>query len=149
MDALSLLDQANASGLDIELAGDDLVLKGPRSCSSLVVEIGKRKQEVIVELRARASTVAPVTWNHLAGQRWSEGSSTPGLDVPADWRWDVASWPIQRWIDWRRRGDIRVEPSSKLAEIRAAERRAFDELLSSETNIVTDHSSAANKETTL
>ena len=67
----------------------------------------------------------------------------PMLDVPADdWRWTVANWPPDRWSVWRRRvAEILAEadelvliedradsPRADAEEIRAAERRAFEEL---------------------
>jgi hypothetical protein len=67
----------------------------------------------------------------------------PMLDVPAnDWRWAVANWPHDRWALWRRRVAVILAEADELVliedredvpradaeEIRAAERRAFDEL---------------------
>jgi hypothetical protein len=75
------------------------------------------------------------------------GSSpdSPEIDIPADdWRWTVANWPHERWSAWRRRvttilavadelvlmEDREDAPRADVEEIRAAERRAFDELTS-------------------
>jgi hypothetical protein len=75
------------------------------------------------------------------------GSSpdSPMLDVPGeDWRWAVANWPHDRWSDWRRRvtailteadaerttedGGDSALVDDRSDEIRAAGRRAFDEM---------------------
>ncbi len=140
MDGLTLLEQATASSLHVEIAGDELLLKGPRSCSALVEEIGRRKAEVIAELRARATTDDPAAWTTLAARRWGGADSTPGLDVPPDWRSDLASWPPERWLAWRKRCNALIPPKAKPAEVRAAERQAYDETnLTPSTNPPSDN----------
>jgi hypothetical protein len=65
------------------------------------------------------------------------------LDVPCDdWRWTVANWHHEQWSVWRARvtailaeadelvlmEDREDAPRADVEEIRAAERRAFDEM---------------------
>ena len=65
----------------------------------------------------------------LDAQRWGDADATPGVDVPADcWRWRVANWPIDRWLAWHRRAGELVRPGDDAGAIRAAQRRAYDEL---------------------
>ena len=69
-----------------------------------------------------------LTWNRMAGLRWSGASSARGVEVQVDWRWEVATWPIATWLTWRRRCDELMPERAKLAEIRAVERRAYEEM---------------------
>jgi hypothetical protein len=64
------------------------------------------------------------------------------LEAPPDWRWSVANWPHDRWVAWRQRVTAILAEADELVlmegredapradaeEIRAAERRAFDEM---------------------
>ena len=59
MDGVNLLDRATVAGLDVAVVGNDLVIKGPRSCADLVSEIASRKAEIVAELRTRSSPEAP------------------------------------------------------------------------------------------
>ena len=81
MDVLTLLDRVTAAGLRVELRGGELVMTGPRSCSALAAEMGRRKAEVLAELASRAEA-ASVGWEALAAQRWGDADESPGIDVP-------------------------------------------------------------------
>ena len=82
MDGLTLLDRATVAGLRVELRGDDLVLTGPRSCCALAAEMGRRKAEVLDELRQRSAGVDPVDWTIIAAQRWGGADDSSSIDVP-------------------------------------------------------------------
>jgi hypothetical protein len=66
----------------------------------------------------------------------SEGS----IDIPRNWRSILGTWPIERWIEWRRRsGEIQAAElrSPTVESIDAADRRAFDELRAGASNAET------------
>jgi hypothetical protein len=51
MDAVGLLERAEAAGLKVTTNGDKLVVRGPRSAEALALELIKNKPEVIEVLR--------------------------------------------------------------------------------------------------
>lgn len=68
-------------------------------------------------------------WNRLAGERWGDASRSPGIVIPADhWRWEVACWPIAKWLRWHRRSDEILPVRNKVAEIEAADYQAYCEM---------------------
>ncbi len=88
-----------------------------------------------VEPTAAAPTPDPqalanaLTWNRLSGQRWGPGTRAPGIEIPAGgWRWEVACWPIDRWLVWNRRVTELTPTGADVAAIEAAQRQAYDEL---------------------
>ena len=145
MDGLTLLERAKDYGFAISLKGGDLVIKGPRSCSALVDEIGRHKYEVMAALRDREAMARAATWNRLAGERWGDATPSPAIDIPTSWRWEVACWPIAKWTQWKRRSDelLATEPAVDLGpepdpdalakaradRVEAIERRAYDEMV--------------------
>lgn len=71
------------------------------------------------------------TWEEARELRWGPaiGDPEPGLDVvPSDWRWTVACWSHDRWVEWRRRSGEMQPPSPTVEQIRDADRRAYEEL---------------------
>ena len=50
MDAMTLLDQAQAAGLSVKAAGDKLVIKGPRSAEALAQQLLEHKTELMAIL---------------------------------------------------------------------------------------------------
>ncbi len=77
----------------------------------------------------RATTQAPTppTWAELSTQRWADAS--PGIAIPDDsWRWEVAQWPIDRWLRWHRRANELMLANSDASTIRAVQRLAFEQV---------------------
>ncbi len=73
----------------------------------------------------------PPTWEELSALRWGPavGDTTPGIDVPRDWRWDVANLPPETWSRWRAlSGELRagLEGEPTADDIRAADHMAYD-----------------------
>jgi hypothetical protein len=63
-------------------------------------------------------------------ERWGPAleDDAPSIDIPRDWRWDVAGWPHEQWVEWRHRA-AELQPSNPTAEqIRAAEHLAYVEM---------------------
>ena len=148
MEGLTLLKRAHDSGLTIALKGGDLIIQGPKSRSALVDEIARHKPEVVAALREREALAKAAAWNRLAGERWGDASAAPGIVVPSDhWRWEVACWPIARWLVWHRRVDelLATEPEieagpepdpdamaqaqARAERAEACQRRAYDEMI--------------------
>lgn len=74
------------------------------------------------ELRARLA---------LNRQGVIEAIEDEPIVIPHDWRSTLGTWPIDRWIHWRRRsGEIQAEAGGPVTVevIEAADRRAFDEM---------------------
>ena len=129
MEDLTLLGHAAASGLKIEAEGRELVITGPSSCSALVAEIARRKEEVLVELQARATIAETDPWPDLASQRWGGADASPGIDVPVDsWRWEVARWPVARWLAWNRRVAELMPAKADASTIRGVQRLAVEQI---------------------
>ena len=129
MDGLTLLGRARSAGLAVEAQGSRLVVRGPRSLEPIARELLERKDEILAAL-AQHTGLSPA-WDDLSRQRWgpSVGDPTPGIEIPADhWRRTVARWPHVRWSSWRSRVGELLEPGASGNEIKAAERRAFEEL---------------------
>ena len=132
MDGVTLLDRAAAAGLRVVVVGDDMIIRGPRSCVDLVAQIREHKEEVAAELAARAEA-NPSAWETLATQRWGGADASPGIDIPATgWRWEVANWPIDRWLAWHRRVGELITPGADATAIREAQRRAYHEAVAAE-----------------
>ncbi len=79
----------------------------------------------------RKKSPAAAQWDALSALRWGPGlaDDEPPIDVPRDWRWDVANWPPGRWSRWRAlSGELLAgqddEPTAD--DIRAADRVAYD-----------------------
>lgn len=79
----------------------------------------------------RTKSPAEPEWEALSALRWGPavGDTTPGIDVPHDWRSAIASWPHGRWSRWRAlAGELLAgqddEPTAE--DIRAADHLAFD-----------------------
>ena len=58
MDALSLLAEARAAGLDVRVDGDRLVVRGPKTAEPLVRRLGEAKADVIALLDPAARVAA-------------------------------------------------------------------------------------------
>ena len=82
MDVVTLLDRATSAGLRLSIAGDDLVIRGPRSAAALVAEIGRRKAEILAALGDGPGAVPD--WSTLCAQRWAGADESPGIDIPVD-----------------------------------------------------------------
>lgn len=70
-------------------------------------------------------------WEALSAQQWGPGltDDESSIDALRDWRWEVASWPHERWVRWRRLATdllegLEEEPTAE--NIRAADRMAYD-----------------------
>ena len=92
MDALTLLGRARAARLQVRAAGDELVVRGPRSQAGLVRELFEHKAEVLAALRVAEPrdhldpfTAAVV--DRFGGQVLAEGEGPRPEDVaPVDLR---------------------------------------------------------------
>ena len=85
-------------------------------------------------------------WSDLSSRHWGDADDAPGIDIPADnWRWEVACWPVARWLIWKRCVDelLATEPPVDLGpepdpgelalaraeRIGSIERRAYEEMV--------------------
>ena len=69
------------------------------------------------------------TWAELLAQRWGDADASPGIDVPVDsWRWEVANWPIERWLEWNRLVDELRPAGANAAMIKAVQRLAYERI---------------------
>jgi hypothetical protein len=53
----------------------------------------------------------------------------PAIDIPPNWRWDLAHWPHERWSRWRRYvGEFleSLDEHADVEDIRTAERAAYE-----------------------
>lgn len=71
MHGLNLLTRAAVVGLRVTLAGDQLVIRGLRSCSLPVAEVGRRWEVVVAQPRAWTMVAQPDTRLALVAQRWT------------------------------------------------------------------------------
>jgi hypothetical protein len=82
VDVLALLRRASEAGLRVEPAGNNLVVRGPRSAEPVVKLLAENKVEVLAALVPNiheAELVAPAPWfNRVILQAESE----PGLSMP-------------------------------------------------------------------
>ena len=77
---MTFLEQAEAAGLAVDIAGDQLVVRGPRSAEPLVHKLLANKAAIMAELAIRASRKEPRS--DLAGTI----AEAPALDGDAELR---------------------------------------------------------------
>ena len=131
MEGMILLEHANASGLRVQVSGDELILTGPSSCNELAEKILREKPSVLAALRERDAMARAAAWNRLAGERWGDASRSAGIVIPAEgWRYEIAHWPVDKWLAWHRRSTEILPVRTKVAEIEAADLQAYNELVS-------------------
>lgn len=51
-----------------------------------------------VEARVQSRAATGIDWPPT----WLRRPTEPAIDVPLDWRCEVAHWPHDRWVRWRR-----------------------------------------------
>jgi hypothetical protein len=74
VDALALLAEAHAAGLEVHAEGDRLVVRGPKSAEALVLQLLDRKVEVMELLAPPAPAGPPIGTCRKCGE-----PSAPGL----------------------------------------------------------------------
>jgi hypothetical protein len=107
VDGLSLLAEARLAGLSVAAEGDRLVIRGPRKAEVVALRLIDHKGEVLAGLRRVPAGDTSLPGPIDPGLIWVNPSSyapaEPVLD-PARHRWrsEVAGWPHERWVRWRR-----------------------------------------------
>ncbi len=104
MDGLALLSEATAAGLTVQIDGDRLVIRGPRSADAIARALLKHKMEVMAILRFGSWVPRPDTRSRLGWQSpdalvpWPawEDLPEPPESVPADATARACWWCGQR-----------------------------------------------------
>jgi hypothetical protein len=91
MDALALLAEAQAAGLRLEVAGESLVVRGPKSAEPIVHRLREQKPAVLALLRSRAASPAdekpgpPLSAYREVLRRWwaltAQGAEADAVEV--------------------------------------------------------------------
>jgi hypothetical protein len=81
MDGLTLLRQAHDVGLQLEAAGDKLLIRGPKRAEPVVKLLAEHKAEVMAALadNAHEAELAPSPWFERA---LPSAAGAPGLEQP-------------------------------------------------------------------
>lgn len=69
MEVLTLIGQARAAGLTVEVEGDTLIVSGPPDAAPLAQQLGQCKADVIAALRTRSRKDDPVRWGSASSRR--------------------------------------------------------------------------------
>ncbi len=155
MSPLALMAHARVRGLRISAEGGVLVCEGPLSAMtpSLRAELAAAKGPLLALLRATADTAdgcylvppdadpdadIPAVAEDIPGptdrgqiwinpEAYSEVHWPPRREADA-WRWEVACWPHDRWVAWRRRSTELQPPWPRAAVIAEADYVAYLEV---------------------
>jgi hypothetical protein len=105
MDVLRLLNHARAVGLRVEVAGDKLVVHGPKRAEGVVQLLAEHKIEVLaalspeaIEARRWGERYTARTFEWLIGDRnWAEAKQLAWGDLENEWHEQHG----QRWPAWQ------------------------------------------------
>jgi hypothetical protein len=62
MDGMTLLQEARAAGLAVNVEGDKLVIRGPRRAEAVAMRLLKYKPDVLAALRGEQASTWPPVW---------------------------------------------------------------------------------------
>ena len=125
MGGLNLLAEARSAGLDVQADGDRLVIRGPRAADAVARRLMAEKPAVLAAL-AYLALPGPAD----RAQVWINPESfEPGDDIPDrkpdGWRWVVATWPHDKWAEWRAWSSETTPEHARPEDIAAADYAAY------------------------
>jgi len=95
MDGLSLLAEARAAGLTVRVAGDKLVIRGPRRATSVAEKLLAHKADVMQSLAGNVGSIDNASEKEPSdGGDWSDARDEWGFPLAAGER--AVEWPIGR-----------------------------------------------------